>query len=119
VDEGIHGMQGVPYGDDGAHSPTAGNKTRNNYELSVTIRHFSVPNYPRVYTLFCSFCMSPSPNHIFVHYFMRIIGVKISIHITNFSLIVVHVPFADKSRFYVIFVLYFVVYVTIGNYSII
>ena len=47
---------------------------------------------------------------------MRIIGVKISIHITNFTLIVVHVPFADKSRFYVIFVLYFVVYVTIGNY---
>jgi len=53
---------------------------------------------------------------LFLHYFMRIIGVKVSIHITNFTLIVVHVPFAAKSRFYVIFVLYFVVYVTIGNY---
>ena len=47
---------------------------------------------------------------------MRIIGVKVSIYITNFTLIVVHVPFAAKSKFYVIFVLYFVVYVTIGNY---
>ena len=100
------------------HSSLAARGWRNNkiLQLSVTIRHFSVPNYPHVYTLFCSFCMSPSPNHIFVHYFMRIIGVKISIHITNFTLIVVHVPFADKSRFYVIFVLYFVVYVTISNY---
>jgi hypothetical protein len=94
------------------HSSLAARGWRNNkiLQLSVTIRHFSVPNYPHVYTLFCSFCMSPSPNHIFVHYFMRIIGVKVSIHnITNFTLIVVHVPFAAKSRFYVIFVLYFVV----------
>ncbi len=59
--------------------------------------------------------MSPSSNHLFVHNFMRLIGVKISTHITNFTLIVIHVPFADKSKFYVIFVLYFVVYVTIGN----
>ena len=35
---------------------------------------------------------------------MRIIGVKISIHITNFTLIVIHIPFAAKSKFYVIIV---------------
>jgi hypothetical protein len=46
---------------------------------------------------------------------MRIIGVKLSIHVTNFTLIVIHIPFAAKSKFYVIIVLYFVVYVTIGN----
>ncbi len=40
---------------------------------------------------------------------MRIIGVKISIHVTNFTLIVTHVLFAEKSKFYVIIVLYFVV----------
>ena len=36
------------------------------YELSVTIRHFSVPNYPRVYTLFCSFCIRHLPQIIFL-----------------------------------------------------
>jgi hypothetical protein len=46
---------------------------------------------------------------------MCIIGVKISIHVTNFTLIVIQVPFVDKSKCYVIIVLYFVVYVTIGN----
>jgi len=54
-------------------------------------------------------------NHFFVHNFMRIIGVKISMHVTNLTLIVTHVPFADKSKFYITIVLYFVVYVTIGN----
>jgi hypothetical protein len=55
-------------------------------------------------------------NHCFVHNFMRIMGVKISIHITNFTLIDVHVPFADKSKFQVMSVLYFVVYVTVGYF---
>ena len=41
--------------------------------------------------------------HRFVHNFMRTIGVKISIHVTNFTLIVIHVPFAEKSYVYIIF----------------
>ena len=35
------------------------------YERSGAIRYFSVPNYPRVYTLFCPFRISHLPQTFF------------------------------------------------------
>ena len=97
------------------------NKNKREEDDHLLLRHMSQYG-TSAYLIICVFthCFVLSihvtfPKSSFCAQFYAHNRVKISIHVTNFTLIDTHVPFAAISKFYVIIVLYFVVYVTIGN----